>query len=140
MSLHSLDANILNEPFESNPARYSKRGYKAIAYHWVAGTFIATARRASYAFNPPHRHTRELEIQSTMWHFTDPNHAILVALNRQVRIYAWCIRQHYKTDHIETTERLVRAIRLSHTISQAITFLQRPVNCNGMSVIFNVQK
>lgn len=58
---------------------------KATAYHWVAGTFIAIARRAGYAFNLPQRHARELEIQSTMWHFTDPKHAIPLAPNRQVR-------------------------------------------------------
>ena len=54
--------HTINEPFEPSPARYSKRACKAAAYHWVAGTFIAIARRVSCAFNPPHRHTRELEI------------------------------------------------------------------------------
>jgi hypothetical protein len=45
----------INESSELNPARYSKRTYKAAAYHW-AGTFIAIARRAGYALNPLHKH------------------------------------------------------------------------------------
>ena len=72
-----------------------------------------------------------------MWHFTDPKHAILLAEQTSPDMHSVPIN---KIDHAESTERLARAIRLSHTISQAITFLQRPINHNGMSMIFNVRK